>query len=194
MALPAYLRILRTLRNRIAGGTWGVGDQIPTDEALMRQFGVSRFTVRAALDVLVADGVIKRYRKRGTFVLARPDASTWMLTSLGDLVSSGFPTPPIVLEAITTRCQSHIANALGVSERSRVLQIRVQRETGGEPYAYSIIHIPERFAKKLPRNWHSRLGRESLIELVSAANAERVHKAIQIADAVPATSALAPML
>lgn len=194
MALPAYLRILQILRNRIADGTWRIGDRIPTDEALVQRFGVSRFTVRAALDVLVADGVIKRYRKRGTFVTARPEASTWMLTSLDDLMSSGFPTPPIVLAAVTARCEPHIANALGVSERSKALQIRVQRHTGGSPYSYSIIHIPERFAKKLPRNWRTRVERESFVELVSASNGQRVHKAIQIADAIPATTVLAPML
>ena len=86
-------------------GDWRVGDQIPTDEELMQQFDVSRFTVRAALDVLVADGVIKRYRRRGTFVVARPHgAGTWMLTSLDDLVLNGFPTRPIVLDDIEAKC------------------------------------------------------------------------------------------
>src|SRR5579863_2667153 len=116
MTLPAYLQILQAMRTRLASGDWRIGDQIPTDEDLMRRFGVSRFTVRAALDVLVADGVIKRYRKRGTFVIARPEPGTWMLTSLDDLVSSGFPTPPIVLESSTSRCKPHIASALGLGE------------------------------------------------------------------------------
>ena len=57
MELPAYLQILSVLRARLVRGEWRVGDQIPTDEELMQQFGVSRFTVRAALDVLVADSV-----------------------------------------------------------------------------------------------------------------------------------------
>lgn len=64
MSFPAYLQILQALRARLTNGDWRVGDQIPTDEELTQQFGVSRFTVRAALDVLVADGVIKRYRRR----------------------------------------------------------------------------------------------------------------------------------
>jgi len=194
MPLPAYLRILQTLRDRIAAGAWRIGDQIPTDEDLMRRFGVSRFTVRAALDVLVADGVIKRYRKRGTFVIARPEPGTWMLTSLDDLVSSGFPTPPIVLETATSRCEPHIASALGLGERGRAMQIRVQRKAREEPYMYSVIHIPERFAKKLPADWRAKVKRESFVELVSAANALPIHKAIQIADAIAAPAAVAHVL
>jgi GntR family transcriptional regulator len=52
MSLPAYLQILQSLRTRLANGDWRVGDQIPTDEDLMQQFDVSRFTVRAALDAM----------------------------------------------------------------------------------------------------------------------------------------------
>jgi GntR family transcriptional regulator len=82
MNLPAYLQILQSLRTRLTNGGWRVGDQIPTDEDFMQQFDVSRFTVRAALDVLAADGIIERYRRRCTFVVARPQgAGTWMLTS-----------------------------------------------------------------------------------------------------------------
>jgi GntR family transcriptional regulator len=195
MPLPAYLRILQSLRNRIADGEWNVGDQIPTDEELVRRFRVSRFTVRAALDVLVADGVIKRYRRRGTFVIARPnDAATWMLTSLDDLISSGFPTPPIVLEARTKRCEAPIAGALGLDDDAKALQIRVVRKTGSEPYAYSIIHIPDRLARKLERNWQSRLDAESFVALVAAANARPVHKAIQVAQAIAAPDEIARFL
>ena len=129
--LPTYLRILQALRSRIAEGKWRVGDQIPTDEELMQRFGVSRFTVRAALDVLVADGVIKRFRKRGTFVVARPQgAGTWMLTSLDDLVLSGFPTSPILLDATETSCTAQIAGALGLEDASPGPRIRCTAKGG----------------------------------------------------------------
>lgn len=195
MFLPAYLRILETLRARIAKGDWRVGVQIPTDEELMQHFGVSRFTVRAALDVLVADGIIKRYRRRGTFVIARPQgAGTWMLTSLEDLVSSGFPTPPIVLDATTVRCAVGIANALGLGDHSSALRIRVLREVDGEPYSYSVVHIPGMLARKLPPNWQAQLRSEPFVGLVAKANARPVHKAIQVAQAIGAPREIARIL
>lgn len=195
MLLPAYLRILETLRARIAKGDWRVGEQIPTDEELMRHFGVSRFTVRAALDVLVADGIIKRYRRRGTFLIARPrGAGTWMLTSLEDLVSSGFPTPPIVLDAATVSCEGAISNVLGLEDHGRTLRIRVLREVEGGAYSYSVVHIPEALARKLPHDWQTRLNSEPFVGLVAKANARPVHKAIQVAQAVAAPQEIARIL
>ena len=195
MTQPVYLRILQSLRARIACGDWRVGDQIPTDEELMRLFDVSRFTVRAALDLLVADGVIKRYRRRGSFVTARPDgAATWMLTSLDDLVLSGFPSPPIVLDVAETRPDTHTAGALGLDDDGRALSIRVVRKAEGAPYAYSVIHIPEALARNLPPDWHARTETEPFVSLVANANALPVHKAIQIARAIAAFGDIAAML
>lgn len=195
MTLPAYLQILQALRTRLAGGEWRPGDQIPTDEELMQHFGVSRFTVRAALDVLVADGVIKRYRRRGSFVIGRPQgAGTWMLTSLDDLVVSSFPTRPLVLDAVEAKCPRHVADALGLDDEARALRIRVLRKADDEPYAYSLIHIPEPLARRMPSDWLQRLANEPFVSLVATANALAVHKAIQVAQAIGASRQLARVL
>lgn len=117
-----------------------VGAQIPTDEELVQAFGVGRHTVRAALDVPVADGVIARWRRRGSFVAARPPgAGTWMLTSLDDPVLSGLPAPPIVLDSIIGACEPHLAAALGLEEEGRTLRIRVLRGAVSGSYTYSVI-------------------------------------------------------
>jgi GntR family transcriptional regulator len=195
MSFPAYLQILQALRTRLANGDWRVGDQIPTDEELTQHFGVSRFTVRAALDVLVADGVIKRYRRRGTFVMARPQGGgTWMLTSLDDLVLSSFPTRPIVLDSVDAKCPAHVAGALGLDDEARALRIRVLRKADDEPYAHSIIHIPTPLARLLPSDWQERLVTEPFVRLVAGANALAVHKAIQVAQALAAPKPIATML
>jgi GntR family transcriptional regulator len=195
MIQPTYLRILQILRTRLANDDWRIGDQLPTDEELVHEFGVSRFTVRAALDMLVADGVIKRYRRRGTFVVARPrGAGSWMLTSLGDLVTSGFPTPPIILDACQPVCDALAAAALDLDDDADLLRIRVLRRADREPYAYSEIHIPQALARKLPRDWQERTGTEPFVGLVADANGLPVHKATQIAEAVAAPAPIAALL
>ncbi|HET6181983.1 MAG TPA: GntR family transcriptional regulator [Acetobacteraceae bacterium] len=195
MSQPAYLRILHALRARIAAGEWRVGDQIPTDEELMALFGVSRFTVRAALDVLVADGVIKRYRRRGSFVAARPDgASAWMLTSLDDLVMHGFPTEPILLDVALLPCPEPVAGVLGLDAAAPALRIRALRTADGAPYSHSVIHIPEAFTRNFPPDWESRVSTEPFVSLVANANALPVHRAIQVARAVAAEGEAAAML
>jgi GntR family transcriptional regulator len=68
---PLYSRIGMLMRQRIMAGIWPSQSQIPTIDALMVEFGASRVTVRLALDLLERDGLIERFRGRGTFVTDR---------------------------------------------------------------------------------------------------------------------------
>ena len=65
---PLYSRIAMLMRQRILAGVWPAKSQIPTIDALIAEFGASRVTVRLALDLLERDGLIERFRGRGTFV------------------------------------------------------------------------------------------------------------------------------
>ena len=71
--LPAlYYQLADVFRRRIEDGDWQVGAQIPTLEDLVAEFGAARATVRQALTILEGEGLLARYRGRGTFVLKRP--------------------------------------------------------------------------------------------------------------------------
>ncbi len=65
---PRWFQIKEDLRRAIVNGTYSVGEQLPTEVQLMEHYGVSRITVRAALDHLVQEGLIERGSGRGTFV------------------------------------------------------------------------------------------------------------------------------
>jgi GntR family transcriptional regulator len=54
-----------------------VGQQIPTIEELAAECGVARATIRQALDILEDEQLIARFRAKGTFVNARPQAQIW---------------------------------------------------------------------------------------------------------------------
>lgn len=56
------------LRRSIAGGLWKVGERLPTERELAQRLGLARNTVRRALDVLEAEGLIARGVGRGTFL------------------------------------------------------------------------------------------------------------------------------
>src|SRR3546814_4671845 len=51
------------------------GDRLPTEHALCEEFGVSRDTIREALRGLEDDGLIKRQRGQGTFLVRLPERS-----------------------------------------------------------------------------------------------------------------------
>jgi GntR family transcriptional regulator len=65
-----YDRIAADLRRKIQGGKLKPGDRMPVETALKEEYRVSLITMRRALDVLAAEGLIEKHHGRGTFVRA----------------------------------------------------------------------------------------------------------------------------
>ena len=67
-----YLQIADDLRAAIAAGRYRVGDQLPVERELARQYGVAGMTARHGLEVLRDEGVVVSTEKRGHFVARVP--------------------------------------------------------------------------------------------------------------------------
>src|SRR3954469_14241265 len=67
-AAPAYTRVKEHIRGHIGSGQWRPGDAVPSETALMQQFGISRMTANRALRELAAEGLVSRVRGSGTRV------------------------------------------------------------------------------------------------------------------------------
>jgi GntR family transcriptional regulator len=65
---PLYLQLRDALTERIAGGYWKSGQQIPNEGDLAREFGVSAGTVRKSLKLMEEQGLLVRRQGRGSFV------------------------------------------------------------------------------------------------------------------------------
>jgi GntR family histidine utilization transcriptional repressor len=65
---PIFQRIKDYLLGEIASGRWKEGDLVPSEQALVRQFGVSRMTVNRAVRELTAEQVLTRRQGSGTYV------------------------------------------------------------------------------------------------------------------------------
>ena len=77
-AEPLYRRVSQMLIDQIAAGEIAVGTVLPKELDFARQLGVSRVTLRQALDILEKGGVIQRVRKVGTKVIARAMAASYV--------------------------------------------------------------------------------------------------------------------
>jgi GntR family transcriptional regulator len=69
-----YLQLALLFRNWIGSGRWQPGKRIPNVDDLAREFAVARNTVREALGLLEAEGLVARHRAKGTFVKRSPQA------------------------------------------------------------------------------------------------------------------------
>jgi GntR family transcriptional regulator len=67
-SLPTYYLIKKLIKKRILDGIYPLGTKIPSEMELSEEFGVHRLTARHALTLLVQEGYLERFRKRGTFV------------------------------------------------------------------------------------------------------------------------------
>ena len=70
--MKKYLLLADSLLTDMRTGKIAPGDQLPTEQQLIGQYGVSRITVRAALNELAARGLIRRTPGRGTFYTGEP--------------------------------------------------------------------------------------------------------------------------
>lgn len=68
----SYEVVARRLRRRIERGEFRWHAPLPSEPALAEWYGVSRTTVRSAVELLMADGLVERVRGKGTYVTWRP--------------------------------------------------------------------------------------------------------------------------
>ncbi|EHB62460.1 MULTISPECIES: GntR family transcriptional regulator [Paenibacillus] len=73
MEHPLYKQIQNDIRRRIRSGELQAGALVPSEKELAQQYGVSQITSKNALNGLVEEGLIVRFRGKGTFV--REDGS-----------------------------------------------------------------------------------------------------------------------
>lgn len=66
--MPKYSDIVNDIRSQILQGDYADGAKLPIENEMMRSYAVSRQTIRKAMDVLEAEGVVMRRRGSGTFV------------------------------------------------------------------------------------------------------------------------------
>lgn len=72
-------QIIAYMKENIENGTWKVGEMIPSENALTRELGVSRASVRAAIQQFIALGMMESRHGKGTFLIS------------GDLTVFGHP-------------------------------------------------------------------------------------------------------
>lgn len=142
----------------------GVGEAIPSERQLSTTFGVSRLTVRAALDELVREGLLVRRHGSGTFVSEPKIAQELTMTSFTeDMERRGMTPASRTLDLRVAPAGAHLGRLLHVSPSEPVVIISRLRLADRETMAIETLHVRESLVPGLSAR---DLERQSFYELL----------------------------
>ena len=151
--IPYYYQIEEWLRGLIASGQLEPGDMLPGEVQLSKRLGVSRLTVRRALEDLVSEDLLIRKRAKGTFVARsrRPVAIGERLMGLTEeMAKDGLIVRSRVLNQELVPATDEVRRELQLAWRDPVILIRRLRSVDERPIVIETCYHPyQRFPELL---------------------------------------------
>jgi GntR family transcriptional regulator len=188
--VPMYYQVAQQLEHAIETGELPPGTRLDSELALADQLGVSRPTLRRAIEYLVDRGYLVRRRAVGTQVVHPKVRRPMELSSLYDDLSAGQKNPRTkVLWLATVPATDRVAHALGLAEGEEVLALERLRYADDQPLAVMRNWLPPGLVELDAE----RLERAGLYQLLRAAGV-RPHLASQTIGARGASAAEAKLL
>jgi GntR family transcriptional regulator len=144
LPVPLYHQLQGVLKAEIESGRWQADQQLPSETKIAERFGVSKITVRQALQELADLGYIRREHGRGTFVERRKfDEGPRELTSFTEeMRRHDLAAASRILSRAVVEADAKVANALQVPVKSSVFVLKRVRLAGGEPMSVQTAHLP----------------------------------------------------
>ena len=166
--IPLYVQLAELLRRRVRNGALAPGAMLPPIPAMMREFKVARVTVRQAVRLLTADGLLSPQRGRGTFVTdqAGMQRGLRLTGNLDELVEMYRGDRP---ELATLSCDvalPSLKESDGVAADA-YMHIRRVHSRGGERYCVISVFVAMQVYEMAPRRFREELVLEVLSSLSS---------------------------
>lgn len=174
--LPRYIDLANVLQDEIS--RLGPNSLLPTEEQLARRFGVSRVTVRGALDLLEKSGQVSRLRGRGTVV--SPEKVTRRFAPLfsfeKDLSSQGIPFVTKVLSYCPSiEPPGNIRRELRLKEGEKVGCLSLVRLVNERIICHEVRYYPPAIAKCIDPSRAEREAAADIVEDLAGGRISDVH-------------------
>jgi GntR family transcriptional regulator len=160
---PVFKQIADGLRTAILSGELEPGVRVPSEQELINRYGVARGTVRDAMDLLRAEGLVRTEHGRGSFVRDRPPVrrlahdrfarrhrERGRAAYLAELEAEGRRPEVQVLEVGRVKAPDEVAVWLQLAIGADVLIRRRRYLADGEPMELATSYIPWELAEGSP--------------------------------------------
>ncbi|QCZ52574.1 HTH-type transcriptional repressor yvoA [Levilactobacillus brevis] len=153
MSSPIYIQIHNDIKRAIEAGKWAVGDRIPSERELSRNFDVSRMTLRQAIQTLVDEGILERQVGSGTYVANQKVQEKMSgVTSFTDLMltQGKQPTSKTISYHVMNPSLSE-TEKLKLNEDDQVLRMERIRYGDDVPICFEVATVPEKLVDGLSK-------------------------------------------
>ena len=133
-------RIAEELREQLLAGEYAAGAQLPSEPELARRLGVSRSSLRAALALLEAEGLLRSVHGSGTFVTDRPPLRNDLSRNFGVsemITTAGLEPGTIDERSAREPAPPEVAVEFGVAPGTALSVLRRVRTADGRPVVES---------------------------------------------------------
>ncbi|WP_219844850.1 GntR family transcriptional regulator [Microbacterium sp. MYb62] len=191
-AIPLYAQIEDALVARITS-VLHPGDRLPTEDQLIDEFGVSRITVRRAVQNLVARGLVVTRPGRGAFVTAPKlrQPLTELTGFVEDMEAHGLAATARVLRAEEITAPPEVCTALELPAGSTVMLIERVRLANGTPISFDRTHLPLELGRRVAEE---DLANEPIFDVLEQRLATPLREASYALQAVAADAGVAELL
>ena len=155
-SIPYYRQLADILRQEIDEHASPAGKPyaLPSEHELCTIHGVTRTTVRHALDILEREGLVCRRRGKGTFVAVRrvEQDVTQLVSTTEDMRKRGWPLVTKVLSLNSSAPSENIRGALELEPGQEVHRLERLRLMGDEPLSLQVSCLPTHLCPSLETN------------------------------------------
>ncbi len=195
-SLPRYAQIKGYIKAQLESGQWQIGQRIPSETQLSKQFAVSRMTARRAVQELADEGLLERSVGAGTFV-TQPPSQSWVVelpdySRLFSFSNPEYSNRIVTLETIAA--PRDIAALLGLQESESIYRSVVVHSSGSAPLQWEECFVSAALVPAYLKQKYQKVSPQTYIDWVIAPS--RIEHQLQavIADAAVAGAlGLAPL-
>lgn len=148
-----YEQVTEILETKIRNGEWQVGQKLPGELELAREYHVGRSTVRETLNILQQKGMIEKRHGSGTYVIENKkvmENPLLQLNSVGTMIEeAGYQAGSVFYGVSHETPDMILQQKLDLNKTEKVVIVNRERTADGQPVVFSYNVFPEKYVKNI---------------------------------------------